>query len=213
VRLALAALQGAVFGILATRLAGSESLRFALYGAIALPLLSMVLSARWPRLAAALGLLLVGLWTATCGAMAYEDPSLQAWEWIPGFAFLGLLFGAGANSFLFRSAEELGGESGADEWRHQARSASRGSVGSSGGRHPGAPSPPPPRPDPEPDPWSILGIAPGAAPDEVQRAFRARMAEYHPDKVATMGPEIRALADEKAKAITLAYARARRAAS
>jgi preprotein translocase subunit Sec63 len=39
------------------------------------------------------------------------------------------------------------------------------------------------------------------------------MAEYHPDKVATMGPEIRALADEKAKTITLAYARARQAAS
>jgi hypothetical protein len=87
VRFALAALQGAVFGILAMRLAGGESLRFMLYGAIAFPLLSMLLSARRPGLATVLGLLLVGLWTATCGSMAYEDPSLQAWEWIPGFTF------------------------------------------------------------------------------------------------------------------------------
>jgi len=49
------------------RLAGGESLRFMLYGAIAFPLLSMLLSARRPRLATVLGLVLVGLWTATCG--------------------------------------------------------------------------------------------------------------------------------------------------
>ncbi len=73
-RLALAALQGAVFGIIAMQLAESESLRFVLYGAIAFPLCSALLSARWPRLAAVLGLLLVGLWGTTCGVMAYEDP-------------------------------------------------------------------------------------------------------------------------------------------
>lgn len=73
-----------------------------------------------------------------------------------------------------------------------------------------APSPPPPRPL-APDPWAVLGVAPTAAPGEIARAFRARMAEYHPDKVATMGPEIRALAEEKSRAISLAHANARRA--
>jgi preprotein translocase subunit Sec63 len=32
------------------------------------------------------------------------------------------------------------------------------------------------------------------------------MAEYHPDKVATLGVELRDLAEEKSKAITAAYA-------
>ncbi len=165
-KFALAALQGAVFGILAMRLAGSESLHFMFYGAIAFPLLSMLLSARWPGLAVVFGILLVGLWTATFGVMAYGDPSLRAWQWIPAFAFLGLLFGAGANSYLFRCSETLERQSGM--------------------ANPGALSPPPPHPNPEADPWAILGISSGAAPREIQRAFRARMAEYHPDKVTTL---------------------------
>lgn len=201
----LAALQGAVFGIVAMRLAGGESFRFMLYGAIAFPLLSMLLSARWPRLAAALGLVLVALWTATCGVMAHEDPSLEAWEWIPAFAFLGLLFGAGANAHLFRSADELESRAGADERGHDARSTSAAPAAAPGGGHPKAPSPAPP-PHPDEDPWSILGVAPSATPHEVRRAFRARMAEYHPDRVATLGAELRELAEVKSKAITAAYA-------
>ena len=197
-RLALAALQGAVFGIVAMSLGEDESLRFILYGAIAFPLLSMLLSARWPRLATALGLLLVGLWTTTCGVMAYEDPSLQAWEWIPGFAFLGLLFGAGANSYLFRAAETVECDAAAGDPHHQDRSA-HGAPPSAANR--GAPSPPP-----SAAPWAILGISRGAAPDEIRRAFHARMAEYHPDKVATLGAELRELAEAKSKAITAAYA-------
>ena len=143
-KFALAALQGAAFGILAMRLAGSESLHFMFYGAIAFPLLSILLSARWPGLAVVFGLLLVGLWTATFGIMAYGDPSLRAWQWIPAFAMLGLLFGADANSYLFRGSETLEGESGMG--------------------NPAAPSPPPPHPNPEADPWAILGISSGAAP-------------------------------------------------
>lgn len=185
-KFALAALQGAVFGILAMRLAGSESLRFMFYGAVAFPLLSMLLSARWPGLAVVLGLLLVGLWTGTFGVMAYGDPSLQTWQWIPAFAMLGLLFGAGANSYLFCGTETLEPQSGV--------------------ANPGAPSPPPPHPNPEADPWAILGISSGAAPPEIQRAFRARMAEYHPDKVAMLGAELRELSEAKSKAITAAYA-------
>ena len=39
-------------------------------------------------------------------------------------------------------------------------------------------------------------------------AYRARMSEYHPDKVASLGPDIRALAEQKAKEINAAYAEA-----
>jgi len=186
----LSALQGAVFGIVTARLAGGEPLRFAAYGAVGFPLLALVLRARWPRLASVLGLLLAGLWATTCGAMAYEDPSLEAWEWIPVFAFLGLLFGSAANAFLFDSAETVDCAPTGDP-RPSARR----------GAGPVAPSPPPPA-----DPWKILGIARDAPPPEVRRAFRARMAEYHPDKVATLGVELRELAEEKSKAITAAYA-------
>ncbi len=185
--LALAALQGAVFGIVAMRAADSESLRFALYGAIAFPTLSWALGARWPRVATALGLGLVALWTATCGAMAHRDPTLEAWEWTPGFALLGLVFGAGANAYLFRSDEE-------ERPDPVSRTAER------------APSPPPSRPDKTTDPWTVLGVAPGAPRQAIVQAFRARMAEYHPDKVATLGAELRELAEAKSREITAAYA-------
>jgi DnaJ like chaperone protein len=194
VTFALSALQGAVFGIVAARLAGGESLRFALYGAVGFPLLALLLRVRWPRLASVLGLLLVGLWATTCGAMAYEDPSLQAWEWIPVFAFLGLLFGAGANAFLL-GADEAVDCAATGDLRRSARRAADASSGAEA-----------PSPAPAADPWKILGIARDAAPLEIHRAFRARMAEYHPDKVATLGVELRDLAEEKSKAITAAYA-------
>jgi DnaJ like chaperone protein len=195
--LALSALQGAVFGIVTAHLAGGEPLRFALYGAVGFPLLAVLLRARWPRLASVLGLLLVGLWAATCGAMAYEDPSLQAWEWIPVFAFLGLLFGAGANAFLFGADETVDCEATGDP-RRSARRASDAP--------PGAAGPEAPSHAAAADPWEILCIARDAAPSEIHRAFRARMVEYHPDKVATLGVELRELAEEKSKAISAAYA-------
>jgi hypothetical protein len=193
----LSALQGAVFGIVTARLAGGEALRFALCGAVGFPLVALLLRALWPRLASVLGLLLVGLWAATCGAMAYEDPSLHAWEWIPVFAFVGLLFGAGANAFLFDASEVVDGAATGDP----RQSARRAADAPRGARRRGAPSP-----APAANPWEILGIARDAAPSEIHRAFRARMAEYHPDKVATLGVELRDLAEEKSKAITAAYA-------
>jgi len=176
------------------RIAESESLRFVLYGAIAFPLCSALLSARWPRLAAVLGLSLVGLWATTCGVMAYEDPALEAWEWIPLLTLVGLLFGAVANSYLFRGIVALDEGEPTPETQERAGSAHQ------------AADPQPPSPARPPDPWTILGIAPGASAHEIQRAFRARMSEYHPDKVATLGTELRELAEAKSKDITEAHA-------
>ena len=63
-------------------------------------------------------------------------------------------------------------------------------------------------PDPEEqDPYVILGVPRGASAEELKAAYRRRMAEYHPDKVAHLGAELRALAEKKAKAIHSAYER------
>jgi preprotein translocase subunit Sec63 len=57
----------------------------------------------------------------------------------------------------------------------------------------------------------ILGVDPHASMEEIRQAYRLRMSEYHPDKVAGLGPELRELAERKAKEINGAYQEARRA--
>ncbi|WP_063571653.1 MULTISPECIES: J domain-containing protein [Luteibacter] len=58
-------------------------------------------------------------------------------------------------------------------------------------------------------PWyDVLGVARDATHEQIVSAYRARMSEYHPDKVANLGPDIRALAEQKAKEINAAYAEA-----
>ncbi len=56
-----------------------------------------------------------------------------------------------------------------------------------------------------PDPYQTLGVAPGAGPDEIRQAYRQLAAQYHPDKAAHLGEELRRLAEEKFKAIQAAY--------
>lgn len=52
----------------------------------------------------------------------------------------------------------------------------------------------------------VLGLSQGnPSPDEVKQAYRSRVAEYHPDKTAHLGPEIRDLAEKKILQINLAY--------
>lgn len=55
------------------------------------------------------------------------------------------------------------------------------------------------------DPWTVLGIARGASPDEITRAYRERLKEYHPDRVAQLGAELRELAHRKTLEIRAAY--------
>jgi DnaJ like chaperone protein len=41
--------------------------------------------------------------------------------------------------------------------------------------------------------------------DAIKAIYRKRIAQYHPDKVLAMGPEIREIAEQKAKEINEAY--------
>ena len=55
--------------------------------------------------------------------------------------------------------------------------------------------------------FEILGIPKDAPRDfnEIKSVYRRRIAQYHPDKVSAMGPEIKEVAEHKAKEINEAY--------
>lgn len=51
----------------------------------------------------------------------------------------------------------------------------------------------------------ILEVNQDTSSDDIKAAYRKRMFEYHPDKVAKLGKELRVLAERKAKQINAAY--------
>lgn len=58
-------------------------------------------------------------------------------------------------------------------------------------------------------PWhDVLAVPPQATREEVVQAYRRLVGQYHPDKVANMAPEIRALAETRSNEINVAYDRA-----
>ncbi len=57
----------------------------------------------------------------------------------------------------------------------------------------------------EKDPFEILGVKPGARPEEIRSAYRRVVQEYHPDKVSHLGPELQELAKQKFIEIQEAY--------
>ena len=56
------------------------------------------------------------------------------------------------------------------------------------------------------DPWMVLGIHKGAHLDMARKAYRALVIQYHPDKVASLAPEFRKIAEERTREINLAWA-------
>ena len=80
----------------------------------------------------------------------------------------------------------------------------RGAFG--GGTHAEAPSGDE-RPD---DPYAVLGIAPDASDAAIEQAWRRRMQEYHPDRVANAAPELRELAERRAREANAAWETIRR---
>lgn len=53
--------------------------------------------------------------------------------------------------------------------------------------------------------FKILDVTPHVSKEELHSAYRRRISEYHPDKVAALGAELRSLAEEKTKQINEAY--------
>ena len=77
--------------------------------------------------------------------------------------------------------------------------------------------PAPPQPGPPPAPaaaprapsapnWCrVLELAPDASVEQIREAYRRLISQYHPDKVASLGRELRELAESKSKDIAIAY--------
>jgi DnaJ like chaperone protein len=53
--------------------------------------------------------------------------------------------------------------------------------------------------------YRILGVRENATREEIAAAYKKMISQYHPDKVAQMGPDIRAVAEAKTKQINAAY--------
>ncbi|MEO7251549.1 MAG: DnaJ domain-containing protein [Arenimonas sp.] len=66
-------------------------------------------------------------------------------------------------------------------------------------------SPAPPDVPTAVDPYALLGIGATASDDEVEQAYRRRMSDYHPDRVANAADEIRDLAGVRAQETNAAY--------
>jgi DnaJ-domain-containing protein 1 len=70
--------------------------------------------------------------------------------------------------------------------------------------------PPPAAAPSSEDPYEVLGVAPRSNDEELEQAYRRRMSEYHPDRVANAAKEIRELANQRAREINEAYDRIKR---
>ena len=62
----------------------------------------------------------------------------------------------------------------------------------------------------EPAWHEILNVVPDASTAEIKRAYRLLVSQYHPDKVATLGDELKAVAERKSAQINVAYETAMR---
>ena len=58
---------------------------------------------------------------------------------------------------------------------------------------------------PQQSPYEVLGVSPGASREEIKAAYRELASQYHPDKVAHLGEELQALAEQRFKEIQNAY--------
>ncbi len=56
-----------------------------------------------------------------------------------------------------------------------------------------------------PDAYRLLNVSPNASWDEVQKAYKEKMAKSHPDKVAHLGEELQKKAKELTLEINKAY--------
>ena len=77
---------------------------------------------------------------------------------------------------------------------------------SAAGSSTSGPTPPPSPKTPTPPAWhEVLRVSPMASVEEIRTAYRELISQYHPDKVDSLGVEIKELAARKASEITVAY--------
>ena len=55
------------------------------------------------------------------------------------------------------------------------------------------------------DPYATLGVSVSSSDAEIEQAYRRKISEYHPDRVANAADEIRNLAEQRARDINAAY--------
>jgi hypothetical protein len=60
------------------------------------------------------------------------------------------------------------------------------------------------------DPYQLLGVSSKAAPEDIKRAYRQEIAQYHPDKWSNATPSEQEYARKRAAAITEAYSQVRK---
>jgi len=57
------------------------------------------------------------------------------------------------------------------------------------------------------DPYRVLGLTPEASDQDVERAWRRMISQYHPDRLEGAAPELRRQAEGRAREINRAYDR------
>ena len=62
-----------------------------------------------------------------------------------------------------------------------------------------------PRVDPIEEACRVLQLNRPFTTEQLRAAYRQRMSQYHPDKVSSLGPEFRELAESKSKEINRAF--------
>lgn len=59
------------------------------------------------------------------------------------------------------------------------------------------------------DPYRVLGLANGANPADVERAYRRLVGQCHPDRLGAVSDEVRRLAEVRVRDVNAAYRRLR----
>jgi len=139
----------------------------------------------------------------------FFDPRVTPDGWtVLGYGLVGLATGAAANWVNpLRVLDAVSGAAAAWRERHSPRRAAWRPPTSEAGASPEPEGPATPAESaafPQ-TPWEVLGVPRTASPEKIQEAYRGLMRQYHPDRVAHLGPELRALAEEMTKKINCAY--------